>query len=170
MVISSHSTASNLFITWPMTSYLTRLVKGTVYLTPSRMKPILITISGSETVQPFFSELIIHPLTLLSRSQRKREPLWSMFFHSHPFPELLRRWPIWGKSNVNPQSRATQLSQCTASTPTHDPLPLEINCISQFTENGFGGLSKIHYWFNCVPLGRREVICKVTPSKCNGPI
>lgn len=37
---------------------------------------------------------------------------------------------------------ATQLSQCTTSTPTHDLLPLVINYTSQFTENGPGGPSK----------------------------
>lgn len=129
--ISQHRQQPTAFITRPMTSHSTPLVKAAVYLTASRMKPILITISGIETVR-----LWINNSSLLSDSQRKRgEPFLS-------FPELLRRWPIWGKSNVNPQGRATQLSQCTTSTPTHDLLPLVINCTSQFTENGFGGPSK----------------------------
>lgn len=84
MVVSSHSSGSNIFITRPMTSYSTPLLKGAVYLTAARMKPILITISGIETVRLYFG---INNSSLLSNSQRKRGPFF-FFFSS---PELLRR-------------------------------------------------------------------------------
>lgn len=79
--ILSRSTTSNLFITWPMTPCSTRLVKGAVHLTAGRMKPILITISGIETVQLYFW---INNSSPLSNSQRKGEPLWSTFFFPLP--------------------------------------------------------------------------------------